>query len=156
MRRPVETVRRAVTKLKNVTGRPLSRGDRPHGKMLACSPVRIGGSWRSSSAIHDGPLNLKLGTRRSGVLVGAYHDPHGMFSRRQATDMPIVVIGRIFGDPGIDLADLFAIEENVGTSTFLAAAAHDSNARAFECECRRGTGRACFFELTLIAPREPK
>ena len=68
--------------------------------------------------------------------------------------MPIVVVRRIFGDPGIDCADLLAVEENVGTATFLSATSHDGNARTFECECRFGTGRSCFFELGLVTPRE--
>ena len=48
--------------------------------------------------------------------------------------MPIVVIVGVFGDPGIDFADPLAIKENVSAAAFLAAAAHDGNARAIKCE----------------------
>jgi hypothetical protein len=56
-----------------------------------------------------------------------------MLPGRQSTYMPIVVIARILGNPGIDFADLFAIEENVSPATFLGAATHDGNARAIKC-----------------------
>ena len=47
--------------------------------------------------------------------------------------MPIVVVAGIFGDPGIEFADLLAIKENVSTSAFLGASAHDGDTRAIEC-----------------------
>src|SRR4030095_5251289 len=105
-----------------------------------------------SSAIDDGPLNLNLGACRSGVGVRPDHDPDGMFSHRQTTDMPIVVIGRIFGDPGIDFAGLLAIEENVGAAALLRAAAHDGHPCPLECERCLSTGRSGLLELKLAAP----
>src|SRR6266576_6127085 len=110
------------------------------------------GSWRASCAINDSPLDLNLGARGSGVRIGPHHDPDGMLSRSQATDMPIVVVCRVFGDPGIDFADLFAIKENVGAAAFLGAAADDGNARALERESRLSASRPCLIEAQLAAP----
>src|SRR5882672_7226169 len=125
--------------------------------MEKCWPVRQQkpvGSWRSGCAIDNSSLNLKLGVRRSGIVVGSDHDSDGMLRCPQPADMPVVVIAGILGDPGVDFSGLLAVKENVSTAALLGAAAHNCNARALKCERRFRTGRSCFLELLLVAPGE--
>src|SRR5215472_785878 len=66
--------------------------------------------------------------------------------------MPIVIIGRIFRDPGIDFTHLLAIKKNISTPAFLRAEAHDGNARTRECERRLCTSDLCFLECKFLGP----
>ena len=109
--------------------------------MLAVRQRKSVWSLRSGRAIDNSPLNLKLGVRRSGIVVASDHDSDGMLRRPQPADMPIVVIACILGDPSVDFSGLLAVKENVSTAALLGAAAHNCNARAFKCEGRFRTGR---------------
>ena len=68
--------------------------------------------------------------------------------------MPIIIIGRVFRDPGVDFPDLLTIQENVTTAAFLGAEAHDGNASTVEFERRLCTGASCFLESEVLPPIE--